>query len=33
VTFLSTDEMPRTATGKIQHGVLRDLLARMTTAS
>lgn len=27
VTFLSADEMPRTATGKIQHGLLRDLLA------
>ncbi len=27
IAFLVADEMPRTATGKIQHGVLRDLLA------
>lgn len=27
VTFLAPDDMPRTATGKIQHGVLRDLIA------
>ena len=26
VTFLDADEMPRTATGKIQHAILRDLL-------
>jgi acyl-CoA synthetase (AMP-forming)/AMP-acid ligase II len=28
VTFLSAEEMPRTATGKIQHGALRDLIIR-----
>jgi acyl-CoA synthetase (AMP-forming)/AMP-acid ligase II len=28
ITFLREDEMPRTATGKIQHRVLRDRLAR-----
>jgi len=27
IVFLAHDEMPRTATGKIQHGLLRDLLA------
>ncbi len=27
VTFIAADEMPRTATGKIQHNVLRDRLA------
>jgi acyl-CoA synthetase (AMP-forming)/AMP-acid ligase II len=27
VTFLKPEEMPRTATGKIQHGLLRDLIA------
>ncbi|UUX49262.1 AMP-binding protein [Nisaea acidiphila] len=27
VTFIGAEEMPRTATGKIQHGVLRELLA------
>ena len=27
VTFLAADEMPRTATGKIQHNLLRDRLA------
>ncbi len=27
VTFIAADEMPRTATGKIQHGLLRELLA------
>ncbi|WPZ35888.1 AMP-binding protein [Thalassobaculum sp. OXR-137] len=26
ITFLAADEMPRTATGKIQHAILRDLL-------
>ncbi|MEZ5658332.1 MAG: AMP-binding protein [Burkholderiaceae bacterium] len=28
ITFISADEMPRTATGKIQHGLLRDMLAK-----
>ncbi|GMG82387.1 fatty-acid--CoA ligase FadD5 [Paralimibaculum aggregatum] len=32
ITFLAPDEMPRTATGKIQHGVLRDLIARRGAA-
>jgi fatty-acyl-CoA synthase len=32
VTFLSAEEMPRTATGKIQHGLLRDLIARRDPA-
>jgi len=27
IVFLAADEMPRTATGKIQHGVLRTLIA------
>ena len=30
VTFLAPDEIPRTATGKIQHGLLRDLIASRT---
>lgn len=29
VTFISADQMPRTATGKIQHGQLRALLGRL----
>jgi acyl-coenzyme A synthetase/AMP-(fatty) acid ligase len=28
VTFLSHDQMPRNATGKILHRVLRDLLSQ-----
>jgi acyl-CoA synthetase (AMP-forming)/AMP-acid ligase II len=31
VTFIAADEMPRTATGKIQHGLLRELLAGRAT--
>lgn len=27
ITFLGAEEMPRTATGKIQHGILREMLA------
>ncbi len=32
ISFLAPDEMPRTATGKIQHNVLRELIFRRTTA-
>lgn len=31
IAFLAVEEMPRTATGKIQHGVLRELLRRKET--
>lgn len=33
IFFLEPDELPRTATGKIQHGVLRDLLAKKRSSS
>jgi acyl-coenzyme A synthetase/AMP-(fatty) acid ligase len=32
ITFLAEAEMPRTATGKILHRVLRDRLAAQTLA-
>ncbi|MGH1417953.1 MAG: class I adenylate-forming enzyme family protein [Hyphomicrobiaceae bacterium] len=32
ITFLAPGEIPRTATGKIQHGALRDLLAEQTAS-
>lgn len=33
MTFIGADEMPRTATGKIQHGQLRELLGRLSSST